>query len=212
MRFGGRLAHRVAAVAVVGAVVMGGATGCSSSDAGADSSAAISLPAIPTSTTATVATTVPTTASGPASTSPAPEAAPVLPATYTDSDGNDVTVTDVSRIIPVNGDLAEVVWALGLGDNVVATDISATYPAAADATPKIGYQRALTAETILSYEPTVILADDLAGPPEVLDQLRTTGIPVVIIKRLKNIEAPANKIAAVAAALGVPGRGAKLVE
>ena len=75
------------------------------------------------------------------------------------------------RIIPVNGDLAEVVYALGLGDQVVATDISATYPPAAAATPKIGYQRTLVAETILSYEPTVVLADDLAGPPEVLDQL-----------------------------------------
>ena len=55
----------------------------------------------------------------------------------------------VERIIPVNGDLAEVVYALGLGDQVVATDISATYPAEAQATPKIGYQRALVAETIL---------------------------------------------------------------
>jgi iron complex transport system substrate-binding protein len=140
-----------------------------------------------------------------------PEAAPVLPVTVTDIDGSSVTISDVSRIIPVNGDIAEVVYALGLGDNVVATDISATYPDAATKTPRIGYQRALTAETILNYSPTLILADDMAGPPEVLDQLRSTGITVLTIKRLRTVDAPAAKIMAVATALGVPGRGEALV-
>jgi hypothetical protein len=36
-------------------------------------------------------------------------------------------------------------------------------------------RRALAAETILDHEPTVILADELAGPPEVLAQIRQTG-------------------------------------
>ena len=170
------------------------AAGCSSDPASSDATIA---------TIDTMAATTPVTG---------PETAPVLPVTFTDDSGNEVTVDDVSRIIPVNGDLAEVVWALGLGDNVVATDISATYPAAADATAKIGYQRALVAETILTYEPTVILADDLAGPPEVLEQLRTTGIPVVIIDRTKTVDSPMAKVAAVAQALGVPTRGDALVE
>ena len=42
------------------------------------------------------------------------------------------------RIVPVDGDLAEVVFALGLGDQVVATDLSATYPPEADALPQSG--------------------------------------------------------------------------
>lgn len=139
-----------------------------------------------------------------------PGVAPVLPVTVVDDTGESITITDVSRIIPVNGDLAEVVWTLGLGDNVVATDISATYPAAADASPKIGYQRALTAETILAYEPTVILADELAGPAEVLDQLRQTGIPVVIINRDRTVKGLTDRVIAIATALGVVDRGAAL--
>ncbi len=87
-------------------------------------------------------------------------------------------VDDASRIIPVNGDIAEVVYALGLGDQVVATDISATYPDEAHDTPKIGYQRTLTAETILAFEPTVVIADDRAGPPEVFDSIRAAGVDV----------------------------------
>jgi iron complex transport system substrate-binding protein len=115
------------------------------------------------------------------------------------------------RIVPVNGDLAEVVFALGLGDQVVATDISATYPAAARQTPKIGYQRTLVAETILAHDPTVVLADDNAGPPEVLQQLRAAGVRVVRVAKEETIDAPARKIREVAAALGVPDRGEELV-
>lgn len=120
-------------------------------------------------------------------------------------------VVSDERIIPVNGDLAEVVYALGLGDHVVATDVSATYPPEADATPKIGYQRTLVAETILSFEPTVVLADELAGPAEVLDQLENAGVRVVTVDRQATLAAPAAKIRAVAEALGVPEQGEQLV-
>ena len=111
-------------------------------------------------------------------------------------------VPDVSRIVPVNGDIAEIVYALGLGDHVVATDISATYPAEADDTPKIGYQRTLVAETILSFEPTVVIADERAGPPEVFDALRAAGVDVVVIEHRVDLSAPSYKIRAVASVRG----------
>ena len=120
-------------------------------------------------------------------------------------------VGDTSRILPVNGDIAEIVYALGLGDQVVATDISATYPDEAADTPKIGYQRTLVAETILSFEPTVVIADDRAGPPEVFDALRAAGIDVVIIDHRVDLSAPSYKIRAVASTLGVPDAGEALV-
>ena len=63
------------------------------------------------------------------------------------------TVYATERIIPLDGDIAEIVFALGLGEHVVATDLSATYPPEADALPQIGYQRALSAEPIVAFEP-----------------------------------------------------------
>ena len=122
-----------------------------------------------------------------------------------------MAATTAERIVPVNGDLAEVVYALGLGDQVAATDISATYPEAARQTPKIGYQRTLVAETILAHDPTVVLADDNAGPPEVLDQLEAAGVRVERFPEQRTIDAAAAKIRAVAAALGVEERGEALV-
>jgi iron complex transport system substrate-binding protein len=139
----------------------------------------------------------------------APEAVPSMPVTLTDATGRAVTVRSVERIIPVDGDLAEIVFALGLGDRVVATDLSATYPPEADAKPEIGYQRALAAEPILSFSPTIVLATPLAGPAEVIDQLRPA-VPTVLIDAPDTLEGPAQKVRAVAAALGVPGRGEQL--
>jgi iron complex transport system substrate-binding protein len=149
-----------------------------------------------------VATTV-AAATGTAATSGAPS----LPVTVIDSTGTEVTIASVDRIVPVDGDIAEIVFALGLGDRVVATDISATYPPEVDGVPDIGYQRALNAEPIAAVEPSVVLATDLARPVETLEQLRMLGIPVVVIEREISLAGPAAKIRAVAEALGVPGRG-----
>src|ERR1700722_3312080 len=63
------------------------------------------------------------------------------------------------RVIVVGGALAEVVSTL------VATDTTCTYPAAARELPKVGYQRALSAEGLLSLRPDLILASAEAGPP-----------------------------------------------
>jgi iron complex transport system substrate-binding protein len=142
---------------------------------------------------------------------PKPEAAPVLPARVKDTDGRTVVVRNVSRIVPLNGDIAETVFTLGLTRNVVGVDTSATYPAkAVEALPKIGYQRTLSAEGILSLRPTVVIGTPAAGPPTVLAQLRTAGVTVVIIPEYKGIAAGARKLRVVGRALGVPNRGERL--
>jgi len=134
-------------------------------------------------------------------------ARPQLPVTVQDKDGRAVTVSDVSRIIPLNGEITEIVYALGLGENVVAVDTSATYPEQAKSLPNIGYQRALSAEAVLALKPTVMIGNENAGPPPVIEQLRGAGVPVVILKYSPAVESVPEKIRAVAAALGVPERG-----
>jgi iron complex transport system substrate-binding protein len=140
-----------------------------------------------------------------------PAVAPVLPVTYTDDFGAEVTITDVSRIIPLNGDLAEIVWALGLGDDVVAVDLSATYPEEAKSKPSIGYQLQLSSEAILSFEPTVVLGNvGFVQPAEVIDQLKAAGVPVVQFNPSTTIEDPGNRLRKVSQALGIPEVGEEL--
>ena len=123
------------------------------------------------------------TATTPPSTSTAP-----LPAQITDALGNQVTVTDISRIVVINGDVTEVVFALGLGENVVAVDTSATHPAEVTNLPQVGYQRRLSAEGVLSMDPTVVIGNTNAGPPEVIEQIRATGVPVVILESVTTVD------------------------
>lgn len=138
-------------------------------------------------------------------------ASPQLPVTVQDVNGDDVTVTDASRIVPLSGDIAEIVYALGLGDHIVGTDVSAVYPPGAfDALPKIGFERNLSAEGILSLEPTVVIGKEAAGPPPVLEQIRAAGVPVVIIPEAQTLDGVAAKIRSVAAALGVDEAGETL--
>ena len=162
---------------------------------GADSGPASAAPA--------TAATVPTSAASSTTTTDSMDA----PTIVVDDRGVEVVVESAERIIPLDGDLAEIVFALGLGDQVVATDLSATFPPAADAKPEIGYQRALAAEPILEYEPTVLLATDIAGPPETLADLERLGIPLVMVPTPTNADGPGTKIRAVAAALGVKDVG-----
>jgi heme transport system substrate-binding protein len=139
-----------------------------------------------------------------------PVASPQLPVTVTDAAGNEVTIEDVSRIVPLSGDIAEIIWDLGLGANIVGVDFSAVYPPQLLELPKIGVERNLNAEGILSLTPTVVIGKEAAGPPPVLEQVRGAGVPVVIITEPQTIEAPIAKITATAEALGVPENGAEL--
>lgn len=131
----------------------------------------------------------------------------MLPASIVDLHGNEIIVDDISRIVVMNGDITEVVFALGLGDNVVAVDTSATYPPEVTQLPQIGYQRRLSAEGVLSMEPTVVIGNENAGPPEVLGQIRSAGVPVVVLESVTTIDGAPRKIRGVATALGVSDRG-----
>lgn len=134
---------------------------------------------------------------------------PVLPVTVASGDGRDVTVSDVSRIIPLWDNLAEVVFALGLGDNVVARDVSTTFQQAKDL-PLVTHAHDVTAESVLSLRPTLVLADEQTGPPEALRQIRDVGVAVVVFKRPTNVAEIGQQIEKIATTLGVKDQGVAL--
>ncbi|WP_428963915.1 heme/hemin ABC transporter substrate-binding protein [Micromonospora fluostatini] len=142
-----------------------------------------------------------------------PAPTPALPVTVTSADGVSTTVTDASRILPVNmyGSIAEIVFSLGLGGNVVGRDTSTTFAAAAHLPVVTPAGHDLSAEAVLDLNPSVILADDSIGPPEALKQLRNSGIPVVLVDAEQTLAGVPAHIRAVAAALGVAPAGEQLV-
>lgn len=132
--------------------------------------------------------------------------------TYVGADGTETTISDTSRIVTLNGDLNEIVYALGHGEAVVGNDLSATFPPETLDLPKVGYQRALNAEGILSLDPTLVIGNEEAGPREVLEQVRSAGVPVVILPDEVSIDGAARKVEMVGEVLGERDRAAELAK
>jgi iron complex transport system substrate-binding protein len=86
------------------------------------------------------------------------------------------------RIVSAGGSVTEVLFALGLGDEIVAVDTSSLYPAAATALPKIGYYRQLSPEGVLAQHPSVLVGHSQMGPADVLTQIAQTGVEVVNVQ------------------------------
>ena len=111
-----------------------------------------------------------------------------------DSTGATVETKDPQRVITIAGNVSETVFALGLGDKVVAVDASSLWPEEAQKLPKVGYYRAINAEGVLSLSPDLIVTTDAAGPPEVIEQLRGSGIPMAVLSGAQTMEAAQNRI------------------
>ena len=106
------------------------------------------------------------------------------------------------RLVTISGAITEVVYALGAEAQLVGTDTTSLYPAAALKTPKVGYMRQLSAEGVLSLKPDAVIATTEAGPPVVLDQLRSAGVKVELVKSEYTWEDVRAKVQAVGRAAG----------
>ncbi|MFN3280430.1 MAG: hemin ABC transporter substrate-binding protein [Tabrizicola sp.] len=114
------------------------------------------------------------------------------------------------RIITLGGSVTEIAVALGAGDRLVARDTTSNHPDSITDLPDVGYIRALSPENILALNPSLILAEGDAGPPEAVEVLKAAGIPFVLVPEATDPEGVVAKIEAVAAALDLPSEGRAL--
>ena len=82
------------------------------------------------------------------------------------------------RIVSVSKQLTELVFALGKGKDIVAVDLSSTFPDSAKLLPTVGYHRLLSAEGIISKKPDLVLHSNDIGPENVIPQLEKAGLKV----------------------------------
>ncbi len=120
--------------------------------------------------------------------------------------------TAQSRIVTLGSDVTEIVFALGRGTDVVATDQTSTFPAAAARLPRLGYFRSLAPEPILAQRPTLVLVSVGAGPEAVIRQIERADVRVVRIPDEPSAAGVAAKIRAVAAAIGRVTAGERLAQ
>src|SRR3989475_5222919 len=102
--------------------------------------------------------------------SPSASAAP-YPRTVTDDRGKALTLKAApARIVSFAPSATEIVFALGAGDRIVATDDFSDFPPEAKALPKLGGIRT-SPEKIVALAPDLILAISSGNLPAQLDSL-----------------------------------------
>jgi iron complex transport system substrate-binding protein len=115
------------------------------------------------------------------------------------------------RVVAAGGSAAEIVFALGQGDRLIARDTTSSYPEAVMSLPDVGYVRRLSPENLIAMDPDLILAEHDAGPPETIEILAHAGVPMVTLPEALTPADVLVKINVTAQALGVPEAGEALI-
>jgi len=82
------------------------------------------------------------------------------------------------RIVCLSKQLTEYVFALGKGHDLVAVDLSSTYPDSAKLLKTVGYHRALSPESIIAMNPDLVIHSNDIGPENVLPQITRAGLNI----------------------------------
>jgi iron complex transport system substrate-binding protein len=114
------------------------------------------------------------------------------------------------KIITAGGTVSEVIAALGFEANIIATDITSTFPESLKSLPSIGYRNQIKAEGILSLGPDLILAEEGYLNADVVQQLRDAGIAVKFFKKPIRIAETYSLIDSVSSFLDVQESGVVL--
>ena len=109
---------------------------------------------------------------------------------------------DISRIVVAGGSITEILFFLNESQNIVAVDSTSNFPEEAKNYPSIGYVRSLSAEGVLSLNPTLILGENDMGPQNVLEQLKKSKVELRVLDEKNSILGIEDKISCIASILG----------
>jgi iron complex transport system substrate-binding protein len=125
-----------------------------------------------------------------------------FPVTLTDDTGTEVTIpTQPEAIVTLSPSFAEVLFAIGSGEAVVAVDENTDYPAEAEALPKVsGFEPSL--EAIVALEPDLVLMS--FDPSGLQASLADAGIPSLFLANPADLEGVYKQIETIGAASGHP--------
>lgn len=118
---------------------------------------------------------------------------------------------DSAKIVSTNGTLSEILLALGLEDNIVGVDVASTYPTSLQDKPKIGHNRDISSEGVLALDPDFVLGISEVVRPEVADQIRSSGVGLMLFDHEYSIDGAKQLIRAVADSLDRSAKGDSLL-
>ncbi|OJJ18914.1 hemin ABC transporter substrate-binding protein [marine bacterium AO1-C] len=115
-----------------------------------------------------------------------------------------------TRIVSLNGTLTEILCALGYEKNIVGVDVTSTYPASVRKLPKVGHNRNIQAEGVLSLQPTLVIGKKGEIKPELTQQIKAAKIDLQLFEMKATPEGTQQLIAQVAQQLNKTKVGEEL--
>ena len=85
------------------------------------------------------------------------------------------------KIISLVPSVTEILFALGLQEQIIATTDACTFPEAAQHLPKVGSYSEPSLEAILLHRPDLVFASADQNRPTLVQQLERLGIPVYVV-------------------------------
>lgn len=129
--------------------------------------------------------------SAPPTSTPAPTSSPTVaatpvaafPVTVTDDEGTAVDLpAEPQKIVSMTPATTEILFELGAGDRIVATDDGSDYPDAAKALPHVATFDKVDVEKVVAVEPDLVIAGGLGfTPADSIAKLRALKVPVVVL-------------------------------
>ncbi|ALL08650.1 ABC transporter substrate-binding protein [Pedobacter sp. PACM 27299] len=108
---------------------------------------------------------------------------------------------DSVKIVSLNGTISEIVAGLGLEKNIVGTDITSNYPESLKSKPKVGHNRRINAEGVLSLQPNIVIGMAKEMSPQLATQFKAAGIRLILFDQEFTAEGTKKLIHAVADSL-----------
>ncbi len=115
------------------------------------------------------------------------------------------------RWVSSGGSLSEWVVALGGESRLVGVDTTSQHPASLRELPSVGYQRALSAEGVLSLHPDILIGSEEMGPPPVIAQIRAAGIRIETLPATPDQTVLERNVLRIGELLGEPVRAQQLI-
>jgi iron complex transport system substrate-binding protein len=104
------------------------------------------------------------------------------------------------------GSLSEWVVRLGGEGRLVGVDTTSLHPQSLRQLPSVGYQRALSAEGVLSLRPDILIGSEEMGPPPVVAQIAAAGVRVESLSAKPDLATLERNVLRLGELLGVPAQ------
>jgi iron complex transport system substrate-binding protein len=117
-----------------------------------------------------------------------------------------------ARIVSLNGTVSEILAGLGLENNIIGTDITSNYPESLKNKPKVGHNRNISAEGIIALQPDVVTGLSTELKPELVTQLKTAGIKLVLFTQELSADGTRKLIKDVSAIFGGTPKAAAMIK